>query len=180
LNDSTQRGYLTPTSPQPDYDEQLERELSRWIRGVSGLPDKTVRPRWTSKQPAIPVAESTWCEFGLLKVRQDVQPAEVAVDDDTDARWQQESLDVICCFYGPLGLGVATLFRDGLFISQNNEELNRVGMSLGGCSDIITAPELVNNQWQRRYDVTVQLRRKTIREYGIKSLLSAPVKFFGD
>lgn len=180
MNDSTQHGYLTPTSPQPDYDEQLERELSRWIRGVSGLPDGMALPRWTSTQPVIPVAGSTWCEFGVMKVRHDVQPAEVAVDDSTNARWQQESLDVICCFYGPGGLGVATLFRDGLFLSQNNEELNRVGMSLGGCSDIIPAPEFINKQWQRRYDVTVQLRRKTVREYSIKSLLSTPVTFFGD
>lgn len=180
MNDSAHAGYLTPTSPQPDYDEGLERELSRWIRGVSGLPAKMVRPRWTAIQPAIPVAGSTWCDFGILKIRQNVQPAEVTVNDDTDARWQQEAFDVICCFYGPSGLGVATLFRDGLYLSQNNEELNRVGMSLGSCSDIIPAPEFINNQWQRRFDVTVTLRRKTVREYGIKSILSAPVQFFGD
>lgn len=45
---------------------------------------------------------------------------------------------------------------------------------------IIPAPELINNQWVRRYDVTVDLHRKTVREYGIKSLLSAPVQFFGE
>lgn len=180
MNDSNHAGYLTPTSTPPDYDEKLERELSRWIRGVSGLPDGMARPRWTAIQPTIPTAGSSWCDFGITKVLQDVHPAEVTVDDETDARWQQESFDVICCFYGPAGMGFATVFRDGIYVSQNNEELNRVGLSLGSCSDITPAPELINNQWQRRYDVTVRLRRKTIREYAIKSLLSAPVQFFGE
>jgi len=77
-------------------------------------------------------------------------------------------------------MAYATFFRDGLFLEQNNAELNRAGLSLRDCSDIIPAPELINNQWQRRYDVTVILRRKTVREYGIKSLVEAPVQFFGE
>jgi len=180
LNDSTQAGYLTPTSLPPDYDEQLEREISRWIRGISGLPDGMVLPRWTAVQPSIPVAGSDWCGFGITRMRLDVYPAEVTVDDDSNARWQQESFDIICCFYGPSGMAYATFFRDGLFLEQNNAELNRAGLSLRDCSDIIPAPELINNQWQRRYDVTVILRRKTVREYGIKSLVEAPVQFFGE
>jgi hypothetical protein len=180
LNDSTQAGYLSPVSPPPDYDEQLEREISRWIRGVSGLPEGMVRPRWTPVQSSIPVEGSDWCAFGITRLLMDMYPAEVAVDDDKSAHWQQESLYVICCFYGPSGSGYATVFRDGIFLPQNNAELNRTGLSLASSADIIPAPELINNQWQRRYDVTVRLRRKTVREYGIKSLLSAPVQFFGD
>jgi hypothetical protein len=41
-------------------------------------------------------------------------------------------------------------------------------------------PELINNQWVRRYDLHITLRRKIIRSYGINSLLSAPVTFFGE
>ncbi|EEC6042142.1 hypothetical protein G4S63_004460 [Salmonella enterica] len=37
-NTSTARGWLTPTSGDPDYDEALDRLLSQWMRNVSGLP----------------------------------------------------------------------------------------------------------------------------------------------
>ncbi|HCI5300278.1 TPA: hypothetical protein NPM98_005712, partial [Klebsiella pneumoniae] len=45
---------------------------------------------------------------------------------------------------------------------------------------ILNLPELINNQWVRRYDISVDLRRKIIRQYGIQSLVDAPVQFFGD
>ncbi|EPH6016721.1 phage neck terminator protein, partial [Yersinia enterocolitica] len=58
--------------------------------------------------------------------------------------------------------------------------LVRMGLSLARCSRINPFPELINNKWVRRFDITIKLRRKVIREYGIKSLTSAPVKFFGE
>ncbi len=36
-NTSTERGWLIPTSGDPDYDEALDRLLSQWMRNVSGL-----------------------------------------------------------------------------------------------------------------------------------------------
>ena len=46
---------------------------------------------------------------------------------------------------------------------------------MGGSS---ICPELINNQWVRRYDISVDLRRKIIRQYGIQSLVDAPVQFW--
>ena len=65
MNNTTQPGYLTPTSPVPQYDQELERELSRWIRGVSGLPDGMSRPRFTDPQPTIPELGTNWCGFNI-------------------------------------------------------------------------------------------------------------------
>lgn len=180
MNDTTQPGYLTPTNPVPQYDQALEREISRWIRGVSGLPDGMAMPRFTDPQPAIPPLGTNWCGFGITDFQDAANPADVTKDDDTDYQWQFESLVVLCCFYGPAGQAYAKTFRSGLFVSQNNAELNRVGLTLGEVGRIIPAPELINNQWQRRYDLSVTLRRKVVRDYGIKSFLSVPVKFFGD
>lgn len=75
---------------------------------------------------------------------------------------------------------VATRFRDGLFVSQNNDELKNSDLTLLDCGRIFNLPELINNQWVRRYDIAVRLRRKVIREYGIKSLVESPVQFFGE
>ncbi|WP_455769623.1 phage neck terminator protein, partial [Serratia ficaria] len=71
-------------------------------------------------------------------------------------------------------------FRDGLFVSQNNDELQAIDLTLLDCGRILNLPELINNQWVRRYDIAVRLRRKVIRQYGIKSLVDASVKFFGE
>lgn len=73
------------------------------------------------------------------------------------------------------GASTATTFRAGLFVEQNNTELNRVGLSLSDAGTIYNLPELINKQWVRRYDLTVTLTRKTIRTYNIKSIVEPNV-----
>ncbi|WP_456309778.1 phage neck terminator protein [Serratia proteamaculans] len=179
-NDSTSTGYLTPTSTGPDYDEALERELSRWVRAVSGLPAGMVKPRWTPVQSAQPPADVNWCGFGITDFNPDANPAFIQQGDDRSEMWRHEVIECMASFYGPGGQGIGTQFRDGVTVSQNNETLNATGLTLFDVSKLTPFPELINNQWVRRYDITVRLRRKVIREYGIKSLAEAPVTFFGD
>ena len=112
-------------------------------------------------------------------MQEDANPAYIQ-GDESAAQWSHETVDTLCCFYGPRGMSVATQFRDGLFVSQNNDELKAIGLTLLDCGRIFNLPELINNQWVRRYDIAVRLRRKVIREYDIKSLVDASVKFFGE
>jgi len=179
-NSSTSPGYLTPVSVPQAYDEALERELSQWVRALSGLSAGMVRPRWTPTQAAVPAADVNWCGFGITGISADDSPAFVRQTDDSNQMWRHEVIETLASFYGPASQSVATLFRDGLTVEQNNATLNGNGLSLADYSELIAFPELINNQWVRRYDITVRLRRKVIREYGIKSILSAPVQFFGD
>ncbi|WP_165431818.1 phage neck terminator protein [Atlantibacter hermannii] len=179
-NSSTSPGYLTPVSVPQAYDETLERELSQWVRALSGLAAGMVRARWTPTQAAVPAADVNWCGFGITGISADDTPAFVRQTDDSNQMWRHEVIEIIASFYGPASQSIATLFRDGLTVEQNNATLNDNGLSLADYSELIAFPELINNQWVRRYDITVRLRRKVIREYGIKSILSAPVQFFGD
>ena len=179
-NDSTTPGYLTPIGDAPAYDEALERLISRWIRGLTGLDKSVVLPQWTDPQPEIPKNGTTWCAFGVGIVQEDSYPAFVQQTDTSVQQWSFESIDLNCSFYGPQGLTTATQFRDGLQVAQNNAELNAVGMTFQDCSQLMNLPELINYQWVRRYDLHITLRRKIIRSYGVNSLLSAPVKFFGE
>lgn len=179
-NDSTARGYLTPVGDLPQYDEALEREISRWIRGVSGLPAALVFPRWTDPQPQIPNNGVTWCAFGITTVPQPLSQSDVQVSEEQSEQWTWEQVTVICCFYGPLGANTASTFRAGIFVEQNNAELNRSGLSLVEAGTIYNLPELINNQWVRRYDLTITLSRKNIRTYNVGTLQDAPVSFFGD
>ncbi|CZY49252.1 bacteriophage protein [Enterobacter cloacae] len=83
-------------------------------------------------------------------------------------------------FYGPGGMQFASRFRDGISVEQNNAELNQSDLSLVDYGDIVPFPELINQQWVRRYDMKVRLRRKVVREYNILALQDAPVSFFGE
>jgi len=53
-------------------------------------------------------------------------------------------------------------------------------VSLVDAGTIYNLPELINNQWVRRYDLTITLSRKNIRTYNVRTLQDAPVSFFGD
>ncbi|TXE22180.1 phage neck terminator protein [Serratia ureilytica] len=185
-NDSTAPGYLIPESAGPAYDKALEIHLSEWICGVTGINVTLVYPRWTDPQRQIPKIGTTWCAFGITAQQQALNPADVQISDDRSEQWAWERVTVICCFYGPEGAALAARFRAGIFIEQNNAELNRrSGLTLNDAGTLYNVPELINNQWVRRYDLTVTLSRKIVREYNIKSLIATsptdiPVILSGD
>lgn len=171
-NDSTAPGYLTPVGTDPEYDQQLERQISRWIRGITGLDAARVYPRWTDPQSTIPKNGVTWCGFGIAMMPRPATPANVQVSEDESEQWTWEQVTVLCCFYGPQGAGMAARFREGIFVEQNADVLRRdAGLSLLDAGTIFNLPELINNQWVRRYDITVTLSRKNTRTYNIKSIL---------
>lgn len=179
-NTSTERGWLTPTSGDPDYDEALDRLLSQWMRNVSGLPAGTVRPRWQKDQPPLLPVETNWCAFGITEWPIDNSPAFTQQTDTGTQLWRHEDFVAMASFYGPGGMQFASRFRDGISVEQNNAELNQSALSLVDYGDIVPFPELINQQWVRRYDMKVRLRRKVVREYNILALQDAPVSFFGD
>ena len=179
-NDSTEPGYLTPVGSEPDYDQELERQISRWIRGVTGLDASVVLPRWTDPQQQIPKSGITWCEFGIAISDPEDFPADVQVDEQSQ-QWVWEKVNIICCFYGPQGSAMASRFRAGMFVEQNNTALRSAsGLSLLDAGKIFNLPVLINNQWVRRYDLAVTLSRKNIRTYNIKSIITPNVDITGE
>ncbi|WP_422615496.1 phage neck terminator protein [Photorhabdus luminescens] len=179
-NGSDKAGWLTPVTSGPEYDDELERILSRWVIGVSGLSDDKVRSRWTSAQlPPLP-ADDDWCDFVITDFVADALPAFENQTDEGTKLWRHEEIVCLISFYGPNSQRYGARFRDGLAVSQNNDELERFGLSVNKLSRLTSLPELINNQKVRRYDMTITLRRKVVREYGVKSLVEAPVKFLGD
>ena len=130
-NTSTERGWLTPTSGDPDYDEALDRLLSRWMRNVSGLPAGMVRQRWQKEQPSLPSVETNWCAFGVTGWPIDNSPAFTNQTDEGAQLWRHETFECMASFYGPAGMSYASRFRDGISVPQNNAELNALGLSLG-------------------------------------------------
>jgi hypothetical protein len=90
-----------------------------------------------------------------------------------DNFYQHETLNVLASFYGPNSASYAKLARNGLYIAQNREALMSAGFDVLDAKRITAAPELVNQQWVRRYDLTLRLRRQVVRSYPVLNLLSA-------
>lgn len=175
-NDSTAPGYLTPVNQLPQYDKDLEKLVSRWIVGVTGIDVKLVLPRWTDPQPQIPKNGTTWCAFGITTMPRLGTPANVQTGGEQSEQWTWELVTVICCFYGPAGAALAATFREGIFLDQNAATLKAdAGLSLIEAGNLYNLPELINNQWVRRYDLTVTLSRKNIRTFNVKSLTDGNV-----
>ncbi|HED2902441.1 TPA: hypothetical protein R4Z66_005727, partial [Citrobacter freundii] len=139
-NTSTERGWLTPTSGDPDYDEALDRLLSQWMRNVSGLPAGMVRPRWQKEQPSLPSVETNWCAFGVTGWPIDNSPAFTRQTDEGAQLWRHETFECMASFYGPAGMSYASRFRDGISVPQNNAELNALGLSLGDYTGLTPFP----------------------------------------
>ncbi|MDK4216354.1 phage neck terminator protein [Pantoea agglomerans] len=176
-NDSTQPGYLTSTDTGPEYDEALERQISRWICGVTGLPTDMVMPRWTEPQPQNGL---TWCGFGLSVTPRDGTPASIQGGESSE-QWTWEQVTVLSSFYGPSGAGIASRFREGVAVEQNATTLrSAAGLSLIETGQIYSLPELINDEWVRRYDIITTLSRKNIRTYGVKSLVDGSISISGE
>ena len=116
-----------------------------------------------------------WCAFGVQEQEPDAGPAihHDGTGDGHDTYIRHQDVDVMCTFYGPRAKGYAQRLADGLAIPQNREQLQLQDMAFVGVGPIRAAPDLVNQQWVRRYDMTVTLRRKVTRRYSVLNLVGA-------
>ncbi|CAG9196763.1 phage neck terminator protein [Burkholderia vietnamiensis] len=178
MNDSSTGGYLAPAvDAPPAEDDALDDLVHDLIAGITALPLDLVRPRWQAKVPKQPEPSVDWCAFGVQEQVQDAGPAihHDGTGDGHDTYIRHQDIDVPCTFYGPRAKGYAQRLADGLAMPQNREQLQLQDMAFVGVGPIRAAPDLVNQQWVRRYDMTVTLRRKITRTYAVLNLKSATV-----
>lgn len=177
-NTSATGGYLAPTAPVPPDDDALDDLLQELVAGVTGLPGDMVRPRWQPTVPKQPEPSENWCAMGIPVQANDASPAiqHNGDGDGNDEYVRHQQIDLLCSFYGPAAKGYAQRLADSMSIPQNSEQLALNGMKFVSASDIQPAPALINQQWNRRYDLTLTLRRKITRTYPVLNLLSAEVQ----
>jgi len=173
-NDSSTGGYLPPAgTPAPAEDTALDALLQLVVVGITGLPGNMVRPRWQPNPPKQPEPSVNWCAIGVTVITPDAGPYIEHVATDQDNLQRHETIEMACTFYGPQAGTNAALLRDGLSVPQNTETLQLNGMGFVECAGFRAVPELVNQQWIKRYDISVVLRRQVKRSYGILNILSA-------
>ncbi|MDN7895877.1 hypothetical protein QZM82_06670 [Burkholderia cepacia] len=175
MNDSSTGGYLAPAvGTPPDEDDALDDLVHDLVAGVTALPPDLVRPRWQPVVAKQPEPGVNWCAFGIQTQTPDTSPAIVhnGANEGSDTYIRHQDLEVLCTFYGPAAKGYAQRLVDGLALPQNREQLQLLDMAFVNVSEIRAAPDLVNQQWVRRYDMTVKLRRKVTRTYAVLNLKS--------
>lgn len=172
-NTSATGGYLTQTSSSIDG-LALRRFLQSVIAGVTGLNATLVRPMWQQNPPPIPSIDVDWCGFAIVAQRPEKGAFHEQLDAGGATLLRHEELDLLCAFYGPNCLVNAGLLRDGLeLIAQNREQLFLAGMGVNGFSDITHAPELVNDRFFDRADITMTIKREIRRSYDILHFVGA-------
>lgn len=175
MTDSSTGGYLSPAVASPPLeDDALTAIFQQMIVGITGLPGNMVRPRWQPNPPKQPEPTVNWCALGIAVQTLDDGPAIVhnGAGNGSDTYIRHEQIDVLASFYGPSGMQNAQLLSDGLAIPQNLEQLKAQDMNSVDTGQIRTAPDLINEQWVRRYDIELTFRRKITRTYAALNTLS--------
>lgn len=176
MTDSSTGGYLSPAVASPPIeDDALTAIFQQMIVGITGLPGNMVRPRWQPNPPKQPEPTVNWCALGIAVQTLDDGPSIVhnGAGNGSDTYIRHEQIDVLASFYGPNGMQNAQLLSDGLAIPQNLEQLKAQDMNSVDTGQIRTAPDLINEQWVRRYDIELTFRRKITRSYNVLNILTA-------
>lgn len=182
-NTSATGGPLAPAVASPPLDDDaLDDLLQELVAGVTGLPPSLVRPRWQSVVPKQPEPGTDWCAIGIPNQENDAGPViqHDPAGEGSDTYIRHQEIELLCTFYGPHAKGYAQRLADGMAIPQNSEALGAADMRFIATSVIRAAPDFVNQQWVRRYDLTLTLRRKITRTYPVLNLLSAEVQHTTD
>lgn len=174
MNTSATGGYLQPVT-SPAADTELRRIVHGFIAGVTGISGAYVRPKWQGNPASIPVTGTDWCAYGIGNFQAGA-PYQVQVANGSDTQSeidQHERFDVDCSFYGPMCEMYARMVRDGLYIAQNREALWLQGISVTGIGLLTHVPEIVNDVWLDRCDITVSMGRNENSRYNVLHFLSA-------
>lgn len=186
-NTSASGGFLVPSSASPLEDVSLEDALTSLVSGVTGIDPTLVRPRWQATPPKEPEITLDWCGVGVMNDNPDAGNVSTVHNPNdngglgSSTTTQQGVLDVMASFYGPNARGLSNLLRDGMMVAQNREAMYALGMGLvSKPGPGVKVPELINNQWRNRVDVTFAIRRTVSRTWPIENVLGVQITIRGD
>lgn len=179
MSSSLAAGYLQP-SQEPTSDTTLEDAMQAALAALTALPGSLVRPMWLTEPLPTPSAATNWLAFGVTEQRvQDYAAATTRVSEQQPngevVQLLNETLVVLCAFYGPLCQRHAARLRDALRVDQNHQQLKQsTGLLVIDTGPLRFVPELLNQtQWVPRCDIEITLRREVRRTYPVHTLLSA-------
>jgi hypothetical protein len=99
-------------------------------------------------------------------------------NNNTTQRHQEQEIG--CTFYGPQADEYVDVIADGFQIQQNLEALRLANMGFVAVGEATQVPDLINERWVDRYEMSVTLRREVQRVYPILSFASVSGSIQGD
>lgn len=174
MNNSSTSGYIQPsrTSGFPN-NLTLNQFIQTVLVGISNIPGTLVRPKWLPEPLKQPDLGVNWMAYGVTATTPDANSYIGVNPDGSNVMQRHALLEVQCSFYGPQAQDNADLVRDGFQIGQNRAALKSVNMGFVEVGPAPHIPDLVNERFINRVEMSVFLRRETIRTYPILTLLSA-------
>jgi hypothetical protein len=174
MNTSSTGGYAQPSYTQGNPKGlNLTQFLQTVFAGLTNLPGTLVRPKWQPEEPEQPDIKTNWLAYGIAS-QQPTFTGYIAMQPDNTTQYQrQEQLEIQISVYGPDALEVLGLITDGFQIPQNQAGLLSANMGLVEVTKALHIPELINERFFNRYEMTVVLNRQVQRLYPILKFLSA-------
>lgn len=137
-----------------------------------GFTGDKVRPRWQPNPPKLPSPNIDWCAFGITDAKTDGSAFQSIDKNDIASMKRQETFTITASLYGVNALDNTSALRDGLEVSQNREAMFHNGIAYIGDDGIQRAPELINDLWYNRIDISLRFAREIRKTYNVLSVLS--------
>ena len=176
---------MSAAYPIPAEDADLDAVFQALVVQLTGLDGTLVRPRWQPNPPKQPEPGTTWCAVGVLMVTPN-DGASITHDPTynsgagADVVSRHESIEVLASFYGPQSQAYTRYLREGIALPQNTEGLAAIAIRWTECGPIRAVPELVNQQWIRRQDMSLRFNRQTLSVYAVPNMAISAVHLFDD
>lgn len=166
--------YILPAQPLPfPGGLNLTQFIQAVLVGISGIDGTLVRPQWQVEPPKSPDILVNWMAFGISVASPNAN-LYIETDNAGVTRTQRmETLEIASSIYGPDALEIAALITDGFQIPNNLEGLRSAKMGFIEVSPTRRVPDLVNERFVDRIQMSIFLTREIQRVYPILSILSA-------
>jgi hypothetical protein len=162
-NNSATGGVIYPAAPAPlPGNLNFADFLQQVFVALSGLDGSLVRPAWQMNPPPNPDVTVNWMKIALSE-----DDADFNAYVEGTVFQRMEELTIQCSFYGPDSYDFAKFLRDNLQIKQNLELLESGGMSFKSADRAVRAPDVVNERWCDRWEMSVYFRREILKTYPI-------------
>jgi hypothetical protein len=158
-----------------------EDVIRLYLSALTGIDKNLVRKRWLNKVGKQPDLGTDWIAVGVEGVTTWGTPySDNQKIPDIQNRISQQTLKFRASFYGLNSAELSDKAREGLCMVQNNNQLKRYGLTVQSVDDeVLHLPDLQDEQWLDRYDLTFRVGRSVSREYGIRTIVDADdIEFF--
>ncbi|MDD1617319.1 MAG: hypothetical protein LUQ28_12755 [Methylococcaceae bacterium] len=163
-------GYLVPTYSTTEG-ATLEDFFNTVIVALTGLTGDKVRPMFQINPPKIPANSVDWCGFSINEIDSD-DNAYYEQATTTATMQRNEYAQLLISFYGVNSMINAKKIRDSLQLGQNRDALRTNGIGITGFTNAVRVPELINDIWYNRVDITMQFAREIRASYNVFTILS--------